>query len=56
MEEYKGWEDEEEGVSRYWMNFRKREDTGNLKEVAPDRNAWRHTIGSGYGQVQQTTE
>jgi hypothetical protein len=29
MEEYKGWEEGEEDVSRYWMNFRKREDTGN---------------------------
>jgi len=29
MEEYKGWEEEEEDVSMYWMDYRKREDTGN---------------------------
>jgi hypothetical protein len=29
MEEYIGWEDEEEDVSRYWMNVRKGEDYGN---------------------------
>jgi hypothetical protein len=31
MERYKWREDEEEDVSSYSMNFRKREHTGNLK-------------------------
>jgi len=28
-EKYKGWEEEREDVSSYWMTIRKRGDTGN---------------------------
>jgi hypothetical protein len=52
---YKGWEDLEEGVIIYWMTFRKREDTGTLKEDTLDHNVWRTSFGRGNGPVVRPT-
>jgi hypothetical protein len=37
QEIWKGWEDQEEDVSSYWVTLRKTEDTGVTKREAQDR-------------------
>jgi hypothetical protein len=45
----KGWEDEKEDVSSYWITLGKRENT--LKKDALDRTPWKTCFVRGYGPV-----